>query len=125
VAMRQRDIVAYERANPGTIPGTADSVPDVEGPLEAGSIQRVMKHWVPKLRACYKTELAQQPDSRIEIVTTFLINGEGQTIQSSASGGPDRMNQCIVTVLEGMRFPRPRDGSLVEVTYPLRFTPWR
>ena len=124
-AMRQRDIVAYERANPGTIPGTADSVPDVEGPLEAGSIQRVMKHWVPKLRACYKTELAQQPDSRVEIITTFLINGEGQTIQSSASGGPDRMNQCIVTVLEGMRFPRPRDGGLVEVTYPLRFTPWR
>lgn len=123
--LRERDVAAYETAHPETVPGAADTLPGVEGPLEPSDIQRLIKHQLPQLRACYERELLQQPDRKIAIVVKFMINGEGEMIRAEASGGPDRMNQCIVDVLDGMRFPRPRGGGLVEVTYPLRFSPKR
>jgi len=78
-----------------------------------------------KLTACYDAEL-QEGAAAMSAVVRFLIGPDGRVIRSAlreAHGTSPRFDECLQTAALGLEFPRPENGGVVDITYPLHFSP--
>jgi hypothetical protein len=97
-----------------------------QGSLSREEINRVVKRHLNQIKYCYEKELAQNPNLEGKIVGTWTVAGTGLVSTASASQntmGSPQVADCVVRIIQRMRFPQPRGGGQVFVTYPFVFSP--
>jgi TonB family protein len=85
-------------------------------------VQRRIRLRRAALRNCYEERLSQSP--RLEGVVTleFTIDEHGRVLDATASGSGDaQLDDCVRTVLIGLRFPQAVEADDIRVSYPLVF----
>ena len=111
--------------------GTTKIVPGkiiYEGGLSREEIQRVINRVMSQIKYCYDKELNKDPNLEGKLVMFWLISGTGdvqsasaaQNTFSGASSAP--IEQCVSRIIQRLKFPTPKGGGVVNVTYPFVFS---
>ncbi len=100
--------------------------PIVLGALEKDAIDQVLEPELAFFRDCYRTELAVSPALAGKVTVKFVIAKDGtvssSTLKATTVGNPT-LDACVVDRVAQLRFPEPRGGGLVIVSYPVVFAP--
>jgi TonB family protein len=94
------------------------------GSMSREEIQRVMNRAMSRIRYCYERALTSSPDLEGKLTVLFQIAATGDVasvskVQSTLTGDVDT---CVQRVLQSLKFPTPKGGGVVSVTYPFVFT---
>jgi hypothetical protein len=105
-------------------PGLGTGDPIIMGALDKSLIDRVVKQHLAEIRYCYEKELAKNPKLFGKLVIKFVIAKDGSVSQASTK--TTTMNNpivedCVVQRFTRMRFPSPKGGGIVVVSYPFVF----
>jgi len=90
--------------------------PKVVGSLDPMSVRRYLRRSRPQLQACYERELVTRPTLAGIVELAFAISGEGKVVRVTADGVDPEIAACMKRAIEDIVFPKPPDGSLVQVT---------
>jgi TonB family protein len=105
-------------------PGVGAGDPIILGALDKSLIDRVVKQHLAAIRYCYEKELAKNPKLFGKIVVKFTIAKDGTvssaSVKSSTMGNPI-VEECVAERFMRMRFPAPKGGGIVVVSYPFVF----
>jgi hypothetical protein len=96
----------------------------VLGGLSREEIDRVIQRHQNEIRFCYETELQKDPDLHGKVQLTWTIDPSGavsETEVSQTTIGSAAVEGCISSRVRRWRFPEPRGGGQVIVTYPWVF----
>jgi hypothetical protein len=96
----------------------------VQGGLERGEIQRVINKAMSQIRYCYERELGAAPTLEGRLLMAWTIGATGYVSSVSAvdDGVGKDVGACVSRVLQRLRFPSPRGGGVVNVSYPFLFS---
>ena len=100
--------------------------PIILGALDKSLIDAVIKRNMNQIRYCYQRELTKNPNLGGKIVVKFVIAKDGTvssaTTKSSTMNSPAVQN-CINGRFMRFKFPEPKGGGIVIVSYPFIFAP--
>ena len=119
---------ALEAASPDASMGGAFSASlsaAARGTLPKSVVREVLQANAEKMRVCYESALKRYPRLEALPVTARLkvgVSGRVARVRVGGLGPWPVLEQCLVSVLQEMRFPAP-DGGEVELIAPLRLTP--
>ena len=95
------------------------------GALDKSLIDAVILEDLSGIRRCYDQRLREEPSLEGELVTHFRIEADGRVghTEVKRSTLDDRaVEQCVLGRLEDLRFPAPKGGGIVIVSYPFVFS---
>lgn len=98
--------------------------PVVYGSLDKEIIRRVVRENQAQIRYCYERELTRTPGLNGKIVVKWVITGTGSVRQAQVveTGMKNpAVESCLTARINGWRFPKPKGGGIVIVTYPFIF----
>ncbi len=99
--------------------------------IDPDAIRRILRDHIPQFRSCYQRDLdtAKNPENlQGRVNFKFKIIGNGSVTNASVSSddiSSDRVRDCVINVLNGIRFPSPGAGRTVDVYQPINFYPKR
>jgi hypothetical protein len=104
--------------------GLEDTESVVEGGLDREVIAGIIREHLGQVRYCYERQLAANPDLYGKLKIRFTINSDGvvdsqlvsQTTMKSAM-----VEDCILRRIATWKFPKPKGGTKVIVSYPFLF----
>jgi len=95
---------------------STDSV-TVRGSLDREVIDKIIQRHTNEVRSCYESS-----SSKGLVMVQFTIGHTGEVIasviQSSTIGSPE-IEECITTTVKSWVFPKPANGSIAIVSYPV------
>ncbi len=106
-------------------PKVRPSGASVSGRLPAEVIQRIVRQNFGRFRSCYEGGLRTNPNLQGRVAVAFTIGRDGSVAgaQNAGSDLPDAaVVSCVTGSFRGLSFPAPEQG-IVNVTYPISFTP--
>jgi pSer/pThr/pTyr-binding forkhead associated (FHA) protein len=106
--------------------GKVGGSPIILGALDRSLIDAVIKRNMNQIRYCYQRELAKKPSLGGKIIIKFVIAKDGSVSSASKKSstmGSGPVEQCIVGRFMRMKFPEPKGGGIVIVSYPFLFSP--
>ncbi len=97
----------------------------VVGGLSQEVVGRYIQRYWNQFKYCYERELTKDPNLYGKITMTFTISGNGRVgdasvIQTTMNNA--NVEECVLRVVRRIRFPEPKGGGEVIVTYPFMFT---
>jgi outer membrane biosynthesis protein TonB len=104
--------------------GVLDEETEIEGGLDKDVIARVINSHLGEIRYCYERQLSAEPDIYGKVAVKFTIGAQGlvetqrvgmTTLRSAMVEG------CILRRVASWKFPLPKGGTQVLVTYPFLF----
>jgi hypothetical protein len=96
----------------------------VEDGLTKDEVGEVIHRHLSEVRYCYESAMIRTPDIEGKLIVDFTIGGAGavKTAEAKQSTLPDpRLDDCIIRRLMTWKFPTPKGGVEVAVTYPFIF----
>jgi TonB family protein len=78
-----------------------------------------------QIRYCYQRELTKNPGLKGRIVVKFVIAANGTVSKAyikSSSMGSEGVESCIAGRFRRFKFPEPKGGGIVIVSYPFIFS---
>jgi hypothetical protein len=96
----------------------------VTGELDKATVRRVIQSHIGQIKWCYQKELQKNPDLGGKVVLSFLIAANGSTVNPSVSVNTmatPEVGTCIAQKATRWKFPSPRNGGVVKVSYPFLF----
>lgn len=102
-----------------SIPLAQDVV--LEGGLDRSVVQATIAKYLSQVRACYEQGLKNNPGLGGLVSMNFEINGSGNLNYSNVEKstlGNSEVEGCIQARMMTWKFPNPRGGVNVKVTYP-------
>ena len=121
VGRELRDVSDRQVRQVSVVPGN----PEIRGQLDREIIQRVIREHRREIRACYEGELQANPDLEGRVLVAFVISPDGAVASASVSEttlGSSAVEDCVVRRVRRWRFPEPRGGGIVRVSYPFVFS---
>ena len=115
--------LAVGGAGSGSV-GILEEETEIEGGLDKDVIARVIQSYLGEIRYCYERQLSAEPDLYGKVILRFAIDANGavnsqkiglSTLKSAMVEG------CILRRVTGWKFPTPRGGPTVLVSYPFLF----
>jgi hypothetical protein len=99
--------------------------PSVVGSLSREEIERVIKRHQSEILYCYNSELQKDPSLQGKLSVSFTIAGSGAVseavvLQDGLENVP--LEACVLARIQRWRFPEPKGGGEVVVSYPWIFT---
>ena len=96
------------------------------GSMDPDIIRRILMEHLSQFRYCYQKELNTAPESFSGVINlVFSIGASGHVTKAGLGGGSDDLpsvvNNCVLDVLRGIKFPEPKGGGIVEVRQPMNF----
>ena len=88
------------------------------GKLIETQLAQVLSKAEPKLLACYVQAVEHKPKLKGRVLYSFTIRPNGRATNVKKAGGTlkdDAVVQCSSKVLEGVRFPKPRKATQVQL----------
>ena len=99
----------------------------VPGGLDKAVIDEQIRQRLPLLRGCYDSEVKKKGKSFAGSVSMrFVIGSDGRVSEVKGEGSTlnsPEMEECMVSAIKAIEFPRPAAGGAVEVSYPFAFSP--
>ncbi|MCB0351667.1 MAG: AgmX/PglI C-terminal domain-containing protein, partial [Bdellovibrionales bacterium] len=110
-------------AGSGTV-GILDEETEIDGGLDKEVIARVIANYLGEIRYCYERQLSADPDIYGKVQVKFTIDASGNVNEHRI--GATTLNSamvegCILRRLARWKFPKPKGGTHVLVTYPFMF----
>jgi hypothetical protein len=105
--------------------GFAPGKPEVQGEIDPELIRKVVHAHRAQIRACYELELNARPKLAGKVVTAWTIDPQGLVTESHVAEstlGDAQVERCVTSRIKTWRFPLPKGGGEVFVTYPFIFT---
>ena len=96
----------------------------VEEGLTKDEVGRIIHQHMKEIRYCYETAMIRSPDVEGKLVVQFTIGNLGSVRSTGvrSSSVPDRrLDDCVLDRLARWKFPQPKGGIEVAVTYPFIF----
>lgn len=100
--------------------------PIILGALDKSLIDAVIKRHMNQIRYCYQRQLTKNPDLGGKITVKFVIAKDGTVSKASiksSSMGSKAVEGCITSRFMRFKFPEPKGGGIVIVSYPFIFAP--
>jgi len=100
--------------------------PIILGALDKSLIDAVIKRHMNQIRYCYQRELTKNPNLGGKIVVKFVIAKDGSVSKASTKSstmGNKAVEGCINSRFQRFKFPEPKGGGIVIVSYPFIFQP--
>jgi TonB family protein len=97
----------------------------VVGGLDREQIDKVIRRHLNEIKFCYEQELKKQPDLGGKVAVMFTIDPTGAVSDSNvadSSLGNANTENCMLARIRRWKFPEPRGGGVVSVTYPWVFS---
>ncbi|MBM76635.1 MAG: hypothetical protein CMK59_14610 [Proteobacteria bacterium] len=116
---------SYGKKKKGGI-GKIGGTPVILGALDKSLIDAVIKRNMNQIRYCYQRELTKNPSLGGKIVIKFFIAKDGSVSRAevkSSSMGSKVVESCITGRFRRFKFPEPKGGGIVIVSYPFLFSP--
>ena len=101
------------------VPGSS-----VEEGLTKDEVGAVIHKHMSEIRYCYESAMVRTPDIEGRLVADFTIGASGMVRTSAVKSStlPDpRLDDCIIRRLMSWKFPQPKGGVDVAVSYPFIF----
>jgi len=98
--------------------------PDVSGSLDKRIIRKVVNQHKREIKACYEKELAKKKGLFGKVVVKWTIDQSGNVpsaVVVSTTMNNKEVEKCLSSAISYWRFPAPRGGGLVIVSYPFVF----
>ena len=113
--------------NKGTYAAGIPSETMVLGSMDPDVIRRILRENIPQFRYCYQKELDRRGGRKVSgtVGLRFTIGASGHVSKAGVNSStlPSNVKGCVVRVLRGIKFPRPRGGGTVDVNQPFNFYP--
>jgi pSer/pThr/pTyr-binding forkhead associated (FHA) protein len=101
-----------------------DEETSIEGGLDRDAIAEVIKRNLGQIRYCYERQLSSNPDLYGKVLVKFVIGADGslgsQKVDNSTLKS-DMVEGCILRRMAAWKFPLPKGGTQVRVSYPFLF----
>lgn len=100
--------------------------PIILGALDKSLIDAVIKRHMNQIRYCYQRELTKNPNLGGKITIKFVIAKDGSVSKASVKSstmGNKSVEGCITGRFMRFKFPEPKGGGIVIVSYPFIFAP--
>ncbi len=97
-----------------------------QGALNKDLIRQVVRRHRAQLRYCYESQLSRDPSITGKLVLHFTIDAKGNVTRVElveSSLGDENVEKCVMGRVRTWRFPEPKGGGTVTVTYPWTFRP--
>ncbi|MBI4818252.1 MAG: AgmX/PglI C-terminal domain-containing protein [Deltaproteobacteria bacterium] len=107
--------------------GTTRIVPGktiIQGSLSKEEIGRVIRRNLARFKYCYEKELNAAPTLAGKVGVYFTIAPTGSVAEASVretSINNNNVEECVLRVMRSLKFPQPKGGGIVVVTYPFVF----
>jgi outer membrane biosynthesis protein TonB/pSer/pThr/pTyr-binding forkhead associated (FHA) protein len=101
-----------------------DEETSIEGGLDKDAIAEVIKRNIGQIRYCYERQLSSNPDLYGKVLVKFTIGADGDVAEPRVDGTTLKsamVEGCILRRLAGWKFPLPKGGTQVRVSYPFLF----
>jgi TonB family protein len=95
-----------------------------DGSLDRELVRRVIQENKGQIRACFESLLNRYPELSGTAQTQFTIGPNGQVLESKVtqtSTGSKELDLCVASRVRLWRFPKPKGGGMVVVSYPFLF----
>ena len=112
IAMKERKVT------PVAIASTAS----VSGRLDRKTVQKIIRRNLSGIKWCYQDALQRNPKLRGKVTLSFAILPNGKLKNPKASNpsiNDNTLLSCITKKMKRWKFPAPKDGGVVKVSYPL------
>ncbi|MCB9765684.1 MAG: AgmX/PglI C-terminal domain-containing protein [Alphaproteobacteria bacterium] len=100
--------------------------PIILGALDRAPLEQVLEQNLDAILACYERELEKDPELGGKVVMKFVITKDGTVTKAApkvSTLGNQAAEACLTSRLLDLRFPEPKGGGIVIVSYPFRFSP--
>ncbi len=97
---------------------------EVDEGLTRDQIGKVIHAHRDEIRYCHESVMLRTPGVEGKLNARFSIDARGSVRTAgvgSSTVGDQRLHNCIVSRLKGWKFPKPKGGVTVAVTYPFMF----
>jgi TonB family protein len=101
--------------------GAAGSAEKKRGELGRDEIHKVVHDHLDQVVACYTRH---HPDMTGWLTIGWTIDAQGEVIRTvvqRSTSGKAALAECVMAEIRSWRFPKPRGGGEVEVSYPFHF----
>jgi outer membrane biosynthesis protein TonB len=99
--------------------------PIILGALDKSLIDNVIRKNMNQIRYCYQRELTKNPGLKGKIIVKFTIAADGSVSKAgikTSSMGSKAVEGCITSRFKRFKFPQPKGGGVVIVSYPFIFS---
>ena len=106
--------------------GLAPGKPEVVGSIDPELIRKVVHDHRAQIRTCYETQLTTRPNLAGKLLSAWTIDPQGAVTEAhtqESTRHDTSVEQCVASKIKTWRFPIPKGGGEVFVTYPFIFTP--
>ncbi len=104
--------------------GITSSEPTVMGSLDKELIRQVIHRNRGQIRYCYESQLTRHPNLNGKVTVRFVITMNGDVSSSNVSqstANNAELETCVAGRVRTWKFPKPKGGGVVVVTYPFIF----
>ena len=104
--------------------GLIEEESEITGGLDREVIAQFIKSQLGQILYCYERQLSATPDIFGKIAVRFTISGNGQVETQSINDTTLKnrsVENCILSKIAKWKFPEPKGGTKVLVTYPFLF----
>ena len=98
--------------------------PDVSGSLDKRIIRKVVNQHKREIKACYEKQLQKKKGLHGKVVVKWTIDQSGNVpsaVVVSSSMNDKAVEGCLAAAIKHWRFPAPKGGGIVVVSYPFVF----
>ena len=98
--------------------------PLITGSLDKEIIRRIVREHQGEIRYCYTRELTRNTGLGGKIIMKWVISGSGKVVKASVAEnqmGSNAVGSCLASRIKRWRFPKPKGGGIVVVSYPFVF----
>ena len=108
------------------VPRVRQAKAKVVGALDKDIIRRIVRAHINEVRSCYNAELTKEPTLEGRVAINFVITPTGKvgsSVVEDDTMGNAKVAKCIAKAVKRWKFPKPRGGGNVVVTYPFIMSP--
>ena len=94
----------------------------VTGRLDRSTVQRVIRQNLSGIKWCYQDALQRNRNLKGKVTLAFTILPNGRVANPSARNAQindGKLLACIRGRMKRWKFPAPKEGGVVKVSYPL------
>ncbi|HVG57507.1 MAG TPA: AgmX/PglI C-terminal domain-containing protein, partial [Hyalangium sp.] len=116
------DLGGKGKATTRIIPGKTTVV----GGLDKDVIAKIIRQHQNEIKYCYESELNKNPSLAGKVAVAFTIDPTGAVSDASVTEstlGNSTAESCMLSRIRRWKFPEPKGGGVVAVTYPWLFSP--
>lgn len=123
--------VAPDASDPTEDPPTSTNMAlhgedEPEGALDEDIIRRIVRAHINEIRHCYNQLLTDDPKASGRVEVQFKISPDGDVpvaVIGESTIDDEALLGCMATAVKRWKFPKPRGGGKVQVTYPFVLSP--